>query len=274
VTSADGGCTAIVAATRPGIRDLRPPTLDDHMMRPLHVSIAIAASAVLIAACDEGTGAESAASRSRESSLAHDLELAGDSSLARQVAERDAHGVTESSGMLDSSTAADSTTAVVSAGATVASNVSSHPAPSAEGYIGPSCASPARDDQQRCLMGYLAKSDGLLDRYYQALILRLKSEAGVKSNAAEPPAVQRLRSAQRAWLVYRDDECRKRTRAREGPLWAPVRAQCLAEYSSLRTRELNDALAKRKTLASREQSAKSKRSSAGGTSRQSRTRER
>ena len=149
-----------------------------------------------------------------------------------------------------------------------ASNVSSRAASSAEGYIGPSCASPAREDQQRCLSGYLAKSDLVLDRYYQALILRLKSEAGTKSRAPDPPAVGRLRDAQRKWLVYRDDECRTRTRHLEGPLWAPVRAKCLAEYSSLRARELDDALAKRKAVAKskavtkREPPSKSKRPSA------------
>ena len=261
-----------VAATRPASRDLGPTA--EHMMRSLHVSIAIATSAVLLAACDDGMRRESATARSRESSLARDLALAGDSSLARQVAQRDSHAVSESSGMLDSTAAAESATTVEMPGAPVASNASSRPAPSAEGYIGPSCASPARDDQQRCLMGYLAKSDALLDRYYQALILRLKSEAGVKSDSEEPPAVQRLRSAQRAWLVYRDDECRRRTKAREGPLWAPVRAQCLAEYSSLRARELDDALAKRKALAAREKSAKSKSSTARKTTRRSRTGER
>ena len=244
------------------------------MTRLIHVSITIATSAALLAACEDSARTESAASRTRESSLAKDLELAGDSSLARQAAGRDTHAVTQSPGMLDSTTVVDSTTAEGSTGASVASNVASRAAPSAEGYIGPSCASPARDDQQRCLMGYLAKSDALLDRYYQALILRLKSEAGTKSaaksstkgaaksSAEEPPSVQRLRTAQRAWLVYRDDECRRRTKSREGPLWAPVRAQCLAEYSALRARELDDALAKRKALAAREQSTKSKRSSA------------
>jgi uncharacterized protein YecT (DUF1311 family) len=121
-------------------------------------------------------------------------------------------------------------------------------------------------------MGYLAKSDVLLDRYYQALILRLKAEAGARTGAAEPPSVQRLRTAQRAWLVYRDDECRKRTREREGPLWAPVRAQCLAEYSALRAHELENALAKRKALAPREQPAKSKRSSARASIRHARSR--
>jgi uncharacterized protein YecT (DUF1311 family) len=245
------------------------------MTRLIHVSIAIATSAALLAACEDSARTESAASRTRESSLAKDLELAGDSSLARQAAGRDTHAVTQSPGMLDSTTVVDSTTTDGSAGSSVASNAASHAAPSAEGYIGPSCASPAGDDQQRCLMGYLAKSDALLDRYYQALILRLKSEAGTKdgakSSAEEPPSVQRLRTAQRAWLVYRDDECRRRTKPREGPLWAPVRAQCLAEYSALRARELDDALAKRKSLAAREQPTKSKRSSARTPTRRART---
>ena len=71
-----------------------------------------------------------------------------------------------------------------------------------------------------------------------------------------PPTVQRLRSAQRAWLVYRDDECLRRTKPTEGPLWAPVRAKCLAEYSALRARELDDALANRKTVTKRESSVK------------------
>ncbi|HKH92098.1 MAG TPA: lysozyme inhibitor LprI family protein, partial [Gemmatimonadaceae bacterium] len=81
--------------------------------------------------------------------------------------------------------------------------------------------------------------------------------------------VQRLRAAQRSWLVYRDDECRKRTRPREGPLWAPIRAQCLAEYSALRLRELEDALAKRKAAA-RSETAKSKQTNGTKTSKSGR----
>ncbi|MFL5620132.1 MAG: lysozyme inhibitor LprI family protein [Gemmatimonadaceae bacterium] len=237
-------------------------------MRPLHVSIAIAASAVLLAACEDGTHVESAASHARDSSLAHDLELAADSSVATRMAGLDTHAVTESPGMLDAS--ADSTATGTSRRAQNAANVSARAAPSAEGYVGPSCASPARDDQQRCLLGYLAKSDALLDRYFQALILRLQSEAGARSSTTEPAAVQRLRTAQRAWLAYRDDECRKRSKDREGPLWAPVRAQCLAEYSALRARELDDALAKRKAVAPREQPARSKRSSGRKSTRRTR----
>jgi uncharacterized protein YecT (DUF1311 family) len=244
------------------------------MMRPLHLSLALAASAVVLAGCDDGTRAEAAASHARESSLAHDLELAQDSGLARQVAGLDTHAVTESPGMLDSSTTVDSATSGTSRGARNATNVSAGSTPSAEGYVGPSCASPAPDDQQRCLLGYLAKSDALLDRYYQALILRLRAEAGAPSSATEPPAVQRLRNAQRAWLVYRDEECRRRTRPREGPLWAPIRAECLAEYSALRARELDDALAKRKALGPREKPVTPKRASARKSTRHTRTRER
>jgi len=242
------------------------------MMSPLRWSIALAGSALLASGCDDGIRTEAATSRSRESSLATDLQLAGDSSLARQIATRDSHPVVESSGMLESSGDSGTSTTSEPPGMRNASNVTSSASSSAEGYIGPSCASPARDDQQRCLMGYLAKSDALLDRYYQALILRLKSEAGVKSSTEEPPAVQRLRNAQRAWLVYRDDECRRRTKPREGPLWAPVRAQCLAEYSSLRARELDDALAKRKALAARDKAARSNRSSSRKAAKRPRTR--
>src|SRR5206468_8187878 len=106
-------------------------------------------------------------------------------------------------------------------GSSSASNASDASDASAEGYIGLSCASPARDDQQRCLKGYLAHSDLQLDRSYQALISRLKSESGTRTGDADPPVVQRLRATQRNWLVYRDDECRKRTAPTEGPLWAP-----------------------------------------------------
>ena len=253
------------------------------MMSPLRVSIALVISALLSVACDDGVRAEAATSRARESALAKDLQLAGDSSLARQIAARDSHPVTESPGML-ASTDSESPATGEPPAMRNASNASSPAGSSAEGYIGPSCASPAREDQQRCLMGYLAKSDLMLDRYYQALILRLKSESGTKAGASEPPSVQRLRSAQRAWLVYRDDECRKRTRASEGPLWAPVRAKCLAEYSALRARELDDALAKRKALTKsatvtkgekvtkREKASKSKRPSARKANRRRSTR--
>ena len=230
------------------------------MLRPLRVSLTVVLSLATLAGCEAAgrTGADS--SVARDTSLARDLEIAQASGEAERASDgRDSGQVVASSGMLD----ANADTEVAEAlSESAARNASRTAVPSAEGYIGPSCASPALDDQRRCLLGYLANSDRELDRNYQALITQLKSEARTRKGAPEPPAVQRLRSAQRSWLVYRDDECRKRTRADEGPLWAPVRAKCLAEYSALRARELEDALAKRKALAAREQPARS-RSSAG-----------
>ncbi len=104
-----------------------------------------------------------------------------------------------------------------------------------------SCQSPATSEQRRCLLLHLAASDVSLDRSYQSLISDLRAEAGVPPGGAEPASVSRLRAAQRAWLVYRDTECRRRNRGREGPLWAPVRAQCLGEFSARRTEELDTA---------------------------------
>lgn len=105
------------------------------------------------------------------------------------------------------------------------------------------CDSPEKSDQRRCLMSYLARSDAELDRTYQALISEMKHRAGAAAGDREPDAVLRLREAQRAWLIYRDTECRRRNRGTEGPLWAPVRARCLGEFSGQRAGELAGSLA-------------------------------
>ena len=76
-------------------------------------------------------------------------------------------------------------------------------------------------------MLHLARSDAQLNRTYQRVLRTL-----------QPDAAERLRIAQRAWLVFRDGECRRKTRSSEGDLWAPVRAQCLGEYSAARERQL------------------------------------
>lgn len=117
-------------------------------------------------------------------------------------------------------------------------------APAAGPDAGTPCASPALADQRRCLLNHLARSDVRLDGNYQAVIATLKREAGTGPREKEPASVERLRVAQRSWLVYRDTECRRRNRDKEGPLWAPVRAQCLAEFSGQRTEELAAELAK------------------------------
>lgn len=104
------------------------------------------------------------------------------------------------------------------------------------------CESATTADQRRCLMSHLARSDAGLDRTYQSLIAELKRTSGA-DGGGEPPSVLQLRTAQRAWLVYRDTECRRRNRGQEGPLWAPVRARCLGEFSGRREGALRDQLA-------------------------------
>ncbi|MEO6526566.1 MAG: lysozyme inhibitor LprI family protein [Gemmatimonadaceae bacterium] len=187
------------------------------MMRPLTLSILVAASTLQLSACDEGAQGETTAAVARDSSLAHDLILASADTAAFR---RSGSSVVVSA----------------SPGALV---------PSTGDFTGPSCASPALPDQRRCLLDYLARSDVKLDRTYQSLITALKREAGASARGKEPPTVLRLRTAQRNWLVYRDNECRRQNDGKEGPLWATTRAQCLAQYSGKRTEELASALASR-----------------------------
>jgi uncharacterized protein YecT (DUF1311 family) len=225
-------------------------------MRPLRISLVLAASAAQWACVDEAR-TETAAAHARDSALVHDLVLAGYDSAAIRPSGRyfgvptsGASTVTESSGEL-ADARSDSTAP------STMKNVSTA-APSAESDVGPSCASPAADDQQRCLEGYMTRADANLNRSYQALVAQLNSERGARAGTSEPATVRRLRNTQRNWVTYRNDECRKRTAASEGPLWAPVRARCLEEYSALRQREFDDALAKRKAAAAKSTPAKPK----------------
>jgi len=225
-------------------------------MRPLRISLVLAASAAQWACVDEAR-TETAAAHARDSALVHDLVLAGYDSAAIRPSGRyfgvptsGASTVMESSGEL-ADARSDSTAP------STMKNVSTA-APSAESDVGPSCASPAADDQQRCLEGYMTRADANLNRSYQALVAQLNSERGARAGTSEPATVRRLRNTQRNWVTYRNDECRKRTAASEGPLWAPVRARCLEEYSALRQREFDDALAKRKAAAAKSTPAKPK----------------
>jgi len=100
------------------------------------------------------------------------------------------------------------------------------------------CDSPTLADQRPCLYVHIAANDGELNRVYGELIAALRAQAGSRSHDGDPPAVRQLRTEQRAWLVERDAECRRRTRAQEGALWARVRARCLGEMSDQRAQDL------------------------------------
>jgi uncharacterized protein YecT (DUF1311 family) len=102
------------------------------------------------------------------------------------------------------------------------------------------CNSPTPENQAECIRVSIAAGDARLNRIYRALITEMRREEGVPGGAKDPPSVQRLRVAQRAWLVYRDTECRRRGRGKEGTLWARPRARCLAQFSGQRANELAD----------------------------------
>ncbi|MBA3578707.1 MAG: DUF1311 domain-containing protein [Gemmatimonadaceae bacterium] len=96
------------------------------------------------------------------------------------------------------------------------------------------CQSPAAADQRSCLLSLLAQYDVGLNAAYRGVIERMRRDAGIAAGAPDPASVRELRAEQRSWLVYRDQECRRRTQSREGELWAPVRARCLGQLSDVR----------------------------------------
>lgn len=119
------------------------------------------------------------------------------------------------------------------------------PTPTAPRLTGTrACTSPTLENQSECIRVSIAASDARLNRIYRALITEMRRQEGVPSGAKDPPSVQRLRVAQRAWVVYRDTECRKRGRGKEGALWARPRARCLGEFGGRRANELADNFSK------------------------------
>lgn len=105
---------------------------------------------------------------------------------------------------------------------------------------GDPCNSPAQADQEACVRTRLAAADLRLNRIYRALITEMRRQEGVRPGKKDPPSVDRLRVAQRAWVVARDTECRRRGRGTEGALWARPRVQCLGEAAARRANELAD----------------------------------
>lgn len=105
---------------------------------------------------------------------------------------------------------------------------------------GDPCNSPRLADQQECVRINLAAADRRLNGVYRALLTEMRRQEGIRGGQKDPPSVARLRVAQRAWVVHRDTECRRRGRGTEGPLWARPRVRCLGEFSVRRANELAD----------------------------------
>ena len=97
------------------------------------------------------------------------------------------------------------------------------------------CGSPAAGDQRRCLLSAIDRNDVALDAVYRRLIAALRRQANVSPGDPDPESVIALRRAENQWLGDRDRACRSVGTA---PLYARDRAQCFADQSAARTREL------------------------------------
>ncbi len=106
------------------------------------------------------------------------------------------------------------------------------------------CTSPTLANQSECLRTLLPAADARMNRIYRALITEMRRLEGVPGGAKDPASVQRLRVAQRAWLVQRDTECRRLGRGKEGPRWARPRVRCLGGFADRRANELADSFSR------------------------------
>lgn len=230
------------------------------------------AAAFVTTACDSGTPSRTADEFAADSALAADLALANRDTLLvdsigayreADAAERDTMGDIAMSVPADTAGTRVATKAppppAPSAKVTTAAPAVTTPAVIAEPKptAGPSapkkaaapaprltgtraCSSPTQDNQSECIRVSIAAADARLNRIYRALITEMRRKEGVPPGAKDPASVQKLRVAQRQWLVYRDNECRRLGRGKEGALWARPRARCLGQFSARRANELAD----------------------------------
>jgi len=101
------------------------------------------------------------------------------------------------------------------------------------------CDSPSASDQRQCLLSAIQRNDVGLNDVYQRLIAALRRQANVADGAPDPQSVVDLRNAEHKWVDDRDAACRG---AGDGPLYARARAQCFADQSARRLRELQQML--------------------------------
>jgi uncharacterized protein YecT (DUF1311 family) len=106
----------------------------------------------------------------------------------------------------------------------------------------PRCRLAAAADQQACLSAYIALGDASLNRAFDSLVGEMRRVAGTPDGAPDPPAVQRVRIEQRAWLAVRDNECPRTAPIGAGPFWAEAQSGCFNEMADARAAELRDAV--------------------------------
>ena len=224
---------------------------------------AVAAFAIFAAGCDSGEPSRTPDELAADSALAADLALANRDTLLvdsigayrePDAAERDT-GKTAQSDTTRAPAPATKTASAPPPPAPVIAQPASTPAatntppaaakPAAPRLTGArACTSPTSENQNECLRASIASADAKLNRIYRALITEMRLQVKVANGASDPASVQRLRIAQRQWVVYRDNECRKKVPSKERGLWAKARASCLADFAGRRANELADDFSK------------------------------
>lgn len=217
-----------------------------------------AAALVLLAACNDEAPVRTRDDIAADSALAADLALANRDtlvidSISRPVgvipADTDLAGSLEGKARVAPAAPPSVAVAVPPAAPPAAASAAVTPSPRSTKAAAPRavtrragdpCNSPAKADQEACVRSKLAAADLRLNRIYRALVTEMRRQEGVKPGQKDPPSVDRLRVAQRAWVVSRDAECRQRGRGTEGALWARPRVQCLGEASAKRANDLAD----------------------------------
>jgi uncharacterized protein YecT (DUF1311 family) len=227
----------------------------------------VAAFAILAAGCDSGEPSRTPDELAADSALAADLALANRDTLLvdsigayrePDAAERDT-GKTAEADTTRAPTPAAKTASAPPPPAPVIAQPAPTPAPTpaatntAPAAAKPAaprltgiraCTSPTLENQNECLRASIASADARLNRIYRALITEMRLQEKVGNGASDPASVQRLRIAQRQWVVYRDNECRKKVPSKERGLWAKARASCLADFAGRRANELADDFSK------------------------------
>lgn len=91
-----------------------------------------------------------------------------------------------------------------------------------------------------CLADTLAARDRALNASYQALVKRL-APVDRHDTTDYPRALKHLTEAQRAWIRFRDEDCRGRVVPYEGgSIRGAVHAGCLIRHTEQRTQALQD----------------------------------
>jgi uncharacterized protein YecT (DUF1311 family) len=219
--------------------------------RPLRAAGAI--FAFMLTACDGGARSRTADEFAADSALAADLALANrDTLLVDSIgAYREPMDMSaQDDSVIVAAPAAAPSPAPAPPPAPVVAAAPPPPAPAAEVETPKktaakltgtrACNTAGLDNQNECLRALLPAADARMNRIYRALITEMRRQEGVPGGAKDPASVQRLRVAQRAWLVQRDTECRRRGKGKEGARWARPRVACLGEFANRRANELSD----------------------------------